>query len=163
VRPIRPTKLTPNLYQMKPNAILALSLAIILNSSCGLNEKEKAAILKAQQAKDDSIRVAQVQQIKNEEGLRSALRDSLSAYTALLNRQQNALIQLRTDIYTANDEMMQIKAFHFGRLPQDREAQIRNQELKIQNLILEQSNLQTGIQHSMQELSEIKSDLAADK
>ena len=97
---------------MKPTIIFALLATIILATSCGLSEKEKVAILQAQQAKDDSIRVAQIKQVKDEDAQRSALGDSLSAYNTLLIRQQNALVQLRTAIYTANDEMTQIKASH---------------------------------------------------
>ena len=149
----------PNLYHMKPFFPLAFSATILLATSCGLRDKEKTAILQAQQAKDDSLRVAQIKQVKDQDALRSALRDSLSAYTTLLDRQQNAMVQLRTSLYTANDDMTQIKAFHLGRLPQDREAQVKNQELKIQSLILEQSKLQTSIQHSTEEIVQLKSEM----
>ena len=148
---------------MKPTILLALPVTIILATSCGLSQKEKVAILQAQRAKDDSIRLAQIKQVKDEDGQRSALADSLSAYNTLLTRQQSALVQLRTAIYTANDEMTQIKAFHFGRLPKDRETQVQSQELKIQSLLLEQSNPQTAIQHSFQEIVQIKTELAAAK
>jgi len=144
---------------MKPFFPLAFSATILLATSCGLRDKEKTAILQAQQAKDDSLRVAQIKQVKDQDALRSALRDSLSAYTTLLDRQQNAMVQLRTSLYTANDDMTQIKAFHLGRLPQDREAQVKNQELKIQSLILEQSKLQTSIQHSTEEIVQLKSEM----
>ena len=121
-------KLNPNLHLMKPMILAILSATMLLAASCGLSEKDKIALLQAQQAKDDSIRVAQIKQVKDEDALKSALSDSLSACTRLFNLQQNAMIQLRTSIYTANDEMTQIKAFHFGRLPKDRDDQIRNQE-----------------------------------
>jgi hypothetical protein len=148
---------------MKPTIIFAFLATILLTTSCGLSQKEKNDLLQAQQAKDDSICVAQIKQVKDENAQRSALGDSLSAYNTLLAHQQSALVQLRTTIYTANDEMTQIKAFHLGRLPKDRETQVQNQELKIQSLILEQSNLQTAMQHSLQEISQIKSELAAGK
>jgi hypothetical protein len=144
---------------MKPIFLLALSTTILLATSCGLRDKEKTAILQAQQAKDDSLRVAEIKQVKDQDAMRSALRDSLSTYTSLLDRQQSAMVQLRTTLYTANDDMSQIKAFHFGRLPKDREAQVQNQELKIQSLILEQTKLQTSIQHSTEEISQLKSEL----
>ena len=144
---------------MKPFFPLAFSATILLATSCGLRDKEKTAILQAQQAKDDSLRVAQIKQVKDQDALRSALRDSLSAYTTLLDRQQNAMVQLRTSLYTDNDDMTQLKAFHLGRLPQDREAQVKNQELKIQSLILEQSKLQTSIQHSTEEIVQLKSEM----
>lgn len=151
--------INPNLYLMKPMMLLAFSAITILATSCGISDKEKTALLQAQQAKDDSIRVAQIKQVKDEEALRSALGDSLSVYNNLLGRQQNALIQLRTEIYTANDEMTQIKSFHFGRMPQDKENQIRNQELKIQSLIMAQSNLQQAIQTTTEKITAIKAEL----
>jgi Mg2+ and Co2+ transporter CorA len=61
------------------------------------------------------IRTAQITEVKNADAERTALSDSLSAYNALLNQEQNAMVQARTAIYTANDEMTQIKGFHFGR------------------------------------------------
>jgi hypothetical protein len=148
---------------MKPMILVALSATILLTTSCGISDKEKTALLQAQQAKDDSIRVAQIKQVKDEETLKSALGDSLSAYNNLLLRQQNALIQLRTDIYTANDEMTQIKSFHFGRMPQDKEIQIRNQELKIQSLIMTQTNLVSAIEHSTETIKAIRNELAISK
>lgn len=144
---------------MKPITTLALSMATILATSCGLKEKEKISLLQAQKAKDDSIRIAAVNQEKATEALKSALQDSIVFYTAFLGRQQNMLIQSRTSIYTANDEMTQIKSFHLGRLPQTRDAQIRDQELKIQTLIMGQTNLQAAIQRNLDEISRLKAEL----
>jgi hypothetical protein len=148
---------------MKSMILLAISATLFLVTSCGISDKEKTALLQAQQAKDDSIRVAQIKQVKDDEVLRSALNDSLSANNNLLSRQQNALIQLRTDIYTANDEMTKIKAFHFGRMPQDRENQVRNQELKIQSLIVAQTNLVGAIEHTSETVRAIRTELALSK
>lgn len=145
---------------MKPIILLALAATIML-ASCGISEKEKTVLLQAQQAKDDSTRLAQIQQVKAEDTERSALRDSLSSTTTFLAREQNALVQLRTSIYMANDEMTQIKAFHFGRLPKDRDAQVQNQEVKIQTLLLQQTNLQTAIQHTTAAIAQLKTALAA--
>ena len=145
---------------MKPIILMALAATMTL-AACGISEKEKTALLQAQQAKDDSTRLAQIQQVKAEDTERSALRDSLSSNTTFLTREQNAMVQLRTCIYMANDEMTQIKAFHFGRLPKDRDAQIQNQEVKIQTLLLQQSNLQTAIQHTTVAIAQLKTALAA--
>ncbi len=138
-------------------ALLVTTLMII---SCGLNENEKTSLLMSQQIKDDSIRFAEINQIKKADSLKAVLRDSLIFCNDLLNRQQNSLIQLKTSIYTANDEMTTIKAFHFGRLPEERETEVRNNELKIQSLILQSSNLQVSIQHNMSEIFQVKEKLA---
>ncbi|HEV3324072.1 MAG TPA: hypothetical protein VG052_00655 [Puia sp.] len=146
---------------MKPIITLALSAATILAAACGLNEKEKISLLQGQQAKDDSIRVAEVNPVKKSQALKSALQDSLAFYNALLERQQNMLIQSRAALYTANDEMTQIKAFHLGRLPQTRDTQVRDQEVKLQTIALEQSKLRTAIQHNTDGISRLKSELGS--
>jgi hypothetical protein len=148
---------------MKPVIVFAFAATILFTAACGLSTKEKIAIQQAQQAKDDSIRLAQINQVQYEAALQAALKDSLSSYTALLARQQTALIQVRTAIYTANDEMTQIKGFHLGRLPQDRENQIQNQELKIQTLLLQQTNLQTAMQQTLDQITRLKSALTASR
>lgn len=145
---------------MKLFKTTALMLAVaLLTTQCGLNDKEKASLLHEQQVKDDSVRIAQINHIKDREALRSNLSDSLASHTALLNRQQNFLIQLRTSIYAANDQMTQIKAFHFGRLPADRDIQIRNQEQAIQTLLLQEQNVQEVIQHTKEDIEQLKAEL----
>lgn len=146
---------------MKPAIFLAVAATLLVTASCGLSNKEKLAIEEAQRANDDSIRLAEIKQARYEDSLRTAWRDSLFGCNALLNREQTALIQLRSAIYTANDEMTQIKGFHFGRLPQERETEIQNQELKIQTLLLQQTNLQIAIQETMKQISHLKFELTA--
>lgn len=146
---------------MKKILFLALPAILMLAASCGLSEKEKIALLQAQKAHDESLSLAKIQQVKDEETLRSSLRDSITSNSAILVREQNAMVQLRTTIYMANEEMTQIKGFHFGRLPQDRAAQIQNQEARIQTLLLQQNNLQTVIQNTINTINQFKIALAA--
>lgn len=96
--------------------------------------------------------MADIAQLKETVALKAALNDSLIFYTALLNRQQNALVQNKASLYTANDEMTQIQSFHLGRLPQVREQQIHDQELKIQSLVLDQQKLQAAIRQSTEQI-----------
>jgi hypothetical protein len=144
---------------MKFLITLALAAAAVLVTSCGLNEEEKLSIMQMQQAKDDSIRVAEINYVKKTDALKTVLRDSLTFYTALLGREQNSLILNKTALYTANDEMTQIQSFHLGRLPQVRDQQVRGQELKIQSLVAQQANLQAAIQSESDEISLVKSKL----
>lgn len=141
---------------MKPLVTLISAVAIVLAASCGINQKDKTALIVAQQAKDDSIRIADIDQLKKTEALKVSLNDSLTFYTALLNKQQNALFLNRTSLYTANDEMTQIQGFHLGRLPQTREQQVHDQELKIQALILDQQKLQLAIRESTNAISALQ-------
>jgi hypothetical protein len=83
---------------MKPLINLVSAAALLLAASCGLNQDEKTSLLQAQQAKDDSIRVAQINHVKKTEALKSALGDSLAFYNALLSRLQNSLILNKTSL-----------------------------------------------------------------
>lgn len=146
---------------MKPLISLVSVAAVFLIVSCGLSQNEKTSLLKTQQAKDDSIRVAQIDQVKKTDVLKSALGDSLAFYTALVSRQQNGLILNKTAIFTAKDEMTQVQAFHLGRTPQVREQQIRDQELKIQTLLSQQTLLQAAIQQNTDKISTFRAQLGA--
>jgi hypothetical protein len=146
---------------MKPLIIPVMALAIFLIVSCGLSQNEKSALLNAQKAKDDSIRVAAVTQVKKTDSLKSSLNESIIFYTSLLGRQQSALILNKTAIYTANDEMTQIQAFHVGRTPQEREQQVAAQELKIQSLVSLQASLQTAIQQNIDKISAFRIQLSS--
>ncbi len=144
---------------MKLVVTLISAAAFVWAASCGLNQKDKTALLIAQQAKDDSIRMEDIDQLKKTEVLKASLNDSLTFYTDLLNRQQNALVLNKTSIYTANDEMTQIQSFHLGRLPQTRDQQVHDQELKIQSLVLDQQKLQAGIRESAEAISALRTRL----
>jgi predicted dienelactone hydrolase len=148
---------------MKPILGFALPAIVLLATACGISDKEKTAIQQAQQAHDDSIRTAQITEVKNADAEKVTLDDSLSKDNALVNQEQDALVRVRTAIYTANDEMTQIKAFHFGRLSKDREAQIQAQELKIQTLILEQTKLQSTIVQTSQAIRATKTEIDVSK
>jgi hypothetical protein len=136
---------------MKPTLLFA---SLLLLASCGLSEREKMAQLQAQKVRNDSIRIADVQRLKDAEAFRSALNDSLTAYNTLVTQQQNALNQLRATIYAANAELSQIKEFRSG------QGQVQKQELKIQSLIVQQITLQSAMQHSQAEIKQILSQLA---
>jgi hypothetical protein len=138
---------------------IALAATTILAVSCGLSENEKLSIIQIQQAKDDSIRVAEINHVRKTDALKAVLRDSLAFYTTLLGRQQNYLNLNKTSLFTANDEMAQIQAFHLGRLPQTRDQQVHDQELKIQSLLTQQANIQAAIQYDLDEISQVKARL----
>lgn len=142
---------------MKPIFIFA---ALLLLASCGPGEKEKTALLQAQKLRNDSIRTADIQVLKDAQAQRSSLSDSLTAYAALLTRQQKQLIQLRAALNAANDELIQIKQFHSGRTPDDQETQVHNQEMKVQSLLVQQISLQSDFEHNQSEITQIKAQLA---
>lgn len=138
---------------------IILLVAVVSLASCGLSEKEKTALLQAQKAREDSIRTADIPRLKDVQAQRSALSDSLASYNALLTRQQKGLIQLRSAIYNANDELVQIKKFRSGRTPDEQETQVHNQEMKIQSLLVKQITLQSEMEHNQSEIAQIKAQL----
>jgi chromosome segregation ATPase len=144
---------------MKPISLLTFILLLascgLLLTSCGLGEKEKTARLQEQKAKDDSLHIAELQRLKEAESFRSALNDSLSAYTAQLTHQQHDLAQLRTAIYAANDELSEIKQSHPDQAPQ-----VQRQEMKIQSMLVQQISLQSSAEHLQAEITQIRSQLA---
>lgn len=147
---------------MKPITISVFLLATtILASSCGLNEKEKAALIQRQKGIDDSIHLAELDKAKEIQKAKMALSDSLAYYSTLISQQKNALAHNRASLYTANDQMTQIKSFQLGRLPGDRESQIHNQELYIQTLLIQQDSIQTAIRSSMDRASQVRTDLVS--
>jgi hypothetical protein len=149
---------------MKPiNPVMILLTTAILVASCGLNEKEKASLLARQKEIDDSTHLAEINKVKEVEKEKSALSDSLAYYSTLISQQKNALAHNRASLYTANDQMTQIKSFQLGRLPGDRESQIHNQELYIQTLLIQQDSIQTAIRGSMDRASQIRTDLVSIK
>jgi|SRR5579863_572885 len=147
---------------MKLIIIPAIFLTItIFFGSCGLNEKEKTALIQRQKEIDDSIHLADIKKAKEIEKEKLALSDSLAYYSTLISQQKNALAHNRASLYTANDQMTQIKSFQLGRLPGDRESQIHNQELYIQTLLIQQDSIQTAIRSSMDKTSQIKTELVS--
>jgi hypothetical protein len=147
---------------MKPiNPVMILLTTAILVASCGLNEKEKSALIQRQKEIDDSIHLADLNRVKEVKKEKSTLSDSLAYYSTLLSQQKNALAHNRASLYTANDQMTQIKSFQLGRLPGDRESQIHNQELYIQTLLIQQDSIQTAIRCSMDRSSQVRIELVS--
>ena len=123
-------------------------------------------LLQEQHAKDDSVKAVALEQLGKEDARKEdeavfklKLADSLKQYTEFLTRERGFLIQLNASLYTANDEMNNIKQFHFGRLNQVREAQIRSQVIVIQNLQQQQLNLQSNITMAQDGINRVNAEL----
>jgi hypothetical protein len=135
-----------------------LAIAILV-SSCGLNEKEKTALVERQKKIDDSTHLAEVNKLKELQREKATLSDTLAYYSNLVTQQKNSLAHTRASVYTANDQMAQIKSFQLGRTPAERESQIHNQELYIQTLLLQQDSIQTAIWSSTNIVSKVRTKL----
>jgi hypothetical protein len=140
-------------YHMKTTLIFAVATLLLL-ASCGPSEQEKIAQLQVQKAKNDSLRIAGIQSLKDAKLLRAALSDSLAAYTTLLDHQQKELIKLRTTLLAANDDLTELKQSNSGRT-----QQVQNQELKIQSFVVQQITLVSSMEHSQAQIAQIKSQL----
>jgi len=101
-------------------------LAYIL-ISCGPSAEQKAVM---QRAKEDSIRVAMRRQVEKIQ----MLKDSLEDIGALKEGLENRLMVYKADLETANDKMSTIKEYQLLRSTAEREQQVRNQFLVIEEL-----------------------------
>jgi len=115
--------------------MLIAAVATLLATSCGPSASEKIALLQAQKAKNDSVRIAELKALKEEDAYKASLRDSLTAYSDLLTRQQKSLAQLRANSLASNDQLSPTK-------------------------IVELTNLRFAIQHSQDQISQLRYQLS---
>lgn len=121
---------------MRPIILSILIVAIaLIATSCGPSASQRTAMLQAQKAKNDSLRIAELKAVKDEEAYKASLRDSLIAYNDLLTRQQKSLAQLRANTLASNDQMSPTKT-------------------------VELTNLRFAIQHSQDQISQLKRQLS---
>jgi len=132
------------------------SSSLLIVSSCGQTASEKA---QTQANHDDSLKNAVEQNIKQQYAAKEVVQNSIRTLNSQLNAFNSRIELLNANLEVANDEMSKIKEFHFGRTDGEREEQIRNQSLKIQNLEDEISDLNNKINQSNAQLAEYNSEL----
>jgi len=115
--------------------MLIAAAAALLATSCSLSASEKTALLQAQKAKNDSVRIAGLKALKEEDAYKASLRDSLTAYNDLLTHQQRSLAQMRATSLASNDQMSPTRT-------------------------VELTNLRFAIQHSQDQISQLKRQLS---
>lgn len=121
---------------MRQATLSTLILATtLIAASCGLSDKERTTILQAQKAKNDSVRIAEIRAVKDEETYKASLRDSLSSYTSLLTRQQRSLAEFKARLNSG-------------------EAQLTP------NKTVELTSLEFAVQHSQDQISQLRRQLS---
>lgn len=107
--------------------ILILPIVIVLIQSCGPSAAEQQ---QAQQLRDDSIRLATEQRMQAKHDLEMQI---MSLTTEIANM-KDELVKGNAELEVAIDRLARIKEWQFGRTPDERESQIREQSTVIQNL-----------------------------
>ena len=111
-----------------------LLLAIITVSSCGPSAEQKA---KEAKLKQDSIVKAAEEAVRLRLERKHLLQDSIEVFELEIEATQNRMIVLTGDLEAARDKMTTIKGYQFLRSATEREEQIKNQSMVIQNLEIE--------------------------
>lgn len=146
-------------YTMKIKQLL-IGLFIFLPpfffGSCGQGTAEKTRL---QAVHDDSVKNAVEQNLKQKYAAKEAIQNSIQSLTSQLDGVNKRIEFLKANLEVANDEMNKIKEFHFGRSDNEREEQIRNQSLKIQNLEDEITALNSKINQDNSQLAEYNGEL----
>ena len=121
------------------------SLLFMIISACGPSNAELARL---QAIHDDSLKnaieIATKQKMEAKEEMENSIRNMETQIDGMTRR----IEFLKANLEVANDEMNNVKEFHFGRSNDEREQQIRSQSLKIQNIEDEISSLQNNLKNS---------------
>ncbi|HZY79288.1 MAG TPA: hypothetical protein VFE50_07190 [Cyclobacteriaceae bacterium] len=99
--------------------------------SCGPSKEEAE---KLSRAREDSIRVATEKATTLRLTSISRLQDSIRQSEATIEAANNRLIVRRADLVASTDRLSTIKTYQFLRTAEQREQQIRDQMILIQNL-----------------------------
>jgi hypothetical protein len=151
------------------NKIIRAFITIILISlvSCGPSAKEKAvrekfikdSLTMVQKKQFDSIVKATEEATKFKFQMKITYEDSIKILNQDINRFDFILRDLKAELEIATDKMGQIKEWEFGRTPSEREEQVRNQSLKINDLEKMIENIKVKIDQSDDKLIELKTEL----
>ena len=128
---------------------LILLLSALVLFACGPSEKERAVQAEREKIKQDSlIKAVQLATQKIIER-KLLLQDSISMIAAQLENMKTKAIVIHADLEAAKDRLETIKQPQFLRTPSEREAQIRNQNIRISSLQNEIIELGTKAQQAM--------------
>jgi hypothetical protein len=103
-------------------------LAILATLSCGPSVKEQA---RAQQLRDDSIRIATENVLKAKQQQKDALKEQIQNGLAIKEGHQNRLALFKAELAAEQDKLNVIKQPQFLRTPEERTQQIKHQMLVI--------------------------------
>ena len=148
---------------MKAFTILIMAIGIMSILSCGPSAEEKAATEKAkadslvlvEKTKMDSTAKATEQKIET----KLALKDSVKKVMNDIEVMDYQLTDAKGELAAATDKLNSIKEFEIGRALADREKQIKNQTIIIDELEKKIEKLQNAIQQSEDQIKRFQTDL----
>jgi|GEM_PF-6412566 len=132
-------------------AIIFIAIIFII-TACGPNPEQTAAI---QKVREDSIRLATKNQIEKVQALKNLLTQTETEKEGLSNR----LMIFRADLVAATDKLGTIREYQLLRTSEERERQIRNQVMIVQQLEKEIQDMQDGLVAKKDSISMIKIEL----
>lgn len=136
---------------MRMKAIAILTICFLF-SACGPSKEE---LQQQQQAHDDSVKVATEQRMQAKHDLEIAIMELENQ----IDKLKSELISGNSELEVAEDRLDRIKEWQFGRTPDEREEQIRNQMTLIQNLEDALNSHKTSITESEERLASLKVEL----
>lgn len=140
----------------RPLLLFLATLLIFSATSCGPNAEEKARI---EQAKVDSIKSATEAEMKQKFAIKESLQNSLRIAEANVQTLNNNLAITKANLEVANDEMSKTKEFHMFRTDAEREQQIREASLKVQNIQASIADIEEAINTENMKIAKLKEDL----
>jgi TolA-binding protein len=117
------------------------ALLMIACVSCGPSAEEKA---RAEKARLDSVENATKKAMEMKQTLESQLQEM-----------SNALTSAKADLDVANSDMNKIQEFHLLRTDSERDQQVHDQSIKIQNLQKDIATLEQNIGNIQERLSQV--------
>jgi hypothetical protein len=127
---------------MKTKILIVTVFVIFFFSACGPSKEEQAA---AEKEKMDSIVKVTEAAVKFKFEMRLSLLDSIKMVKSENKYLENQITEYKGNLAVAIDRMAAIKEFQFGRTPDEREQQIRNQTILIDRIQKHISNQENEI------------------
>jgi len=141
---------------MKTKILIVTVFVIFFFSACGPSKEEQAA---AEKAKMDSIVKVTEAAVKFKFEMRLSLLDSIKMVKSENKYLENQITEYKGNLAVAIDRMAAIKEFQFGRTPDEREQQIRNQTILIDKIQKHISTLMNEISLREEKISIFESEL----
>jgi len=133
-----------------------LPLILITLFACGPSAEEKAKI---QKEREDSIRIATESATRLRLEKKLSLTEELKNAEATKEGQENQLTYLKGELEVQKDKLNSIKQVQFLRTPEEREQQIRQQVMTIEQAEKDITNLQDEIVKTGQRINDLKREL----
>jgi len=133
-----------------------LPLILITLFACGPSAEEKAKI---QKEREDSIRIATESATRLRLEKKLSLTEELKNAEATKEGQENQFTYLKGELEVQKDKLNSIKQVQFLRTPEEREQQIRQQVMTIEQAEKDITNLQDEIVKTGQRINDLKREL----